>query len=92
MVIYFIPNTFRWGSLAYSLTRKLKSTKIALKVRNTIHFGNINQQIDNAICLIDTVQQSNFSPQTSDEEFILKKQLDLFLQEKTLCKNKSRKT
>jgi hypothetical protein len=50
------------GSPAYILSRKLKSTKAALKIWNNLSFGNIQHKINSLSNQIDIVQNSsNFS-------------------------------
>ncbi len=75
------------------LSKKLKATKYALKNWNKFHFGHIQTRISSLTRQLDIVQQSNVSDKSFQAEVSLKQDLaKLFLQEKTLWKNKSRET
>jgi hypothetical protein len=81
------------GTSSFILAQKLKSTKAALKVWNSIYFGNIQHRIHTLLSQLDVLQRSQTFPHTSTEEWTIKKTLDdLYLQEEILWKNKSRET
>jgi hypothetical protein len=81
------------GFPPFILSKKLKSTKLALKSWNSIHFGNIQKRIANTLSQLDHVHQSPPSTFSFDQEILLQNTLDnLFLQEKFLYRNKSRET
>jgi hypothetical protein len=81
------------GSPAYSLTKKLKATKNALKTWNKHHFGHIQSRISTLTRQLDIIQQSTTSEQSLQAEISIKQDLtNLFLQEEILWKNKSRET
>jgi hypothetical protein len=81
------------GSPAYSLTKKLKATKNALKTWNKHHFGHIQSRISTLTRQLDIIQQSTTSEQSLQAEISIKQDLtNLFLQEEIFWKNKSRET
>jgi len=81
------------GTSYFILAQKLKSTKAALKVWNSIYVGNIQHRIHTLLSQLDVLQRSQTFPHTSTEEWTIKKTLDdLYLQEEILWKNKSRET
>jgi hypothetical protein len=92
-VILAAWDSFTSGSSTFILTKKLKSTKYALKILNNLFFGNIQKNINSISQQIDDIQPSNFSPQLHQEEIFLKQELDsLYIQEELLWKSKSRDT
>lgn len=81
------------GRSSYILAQKLKTTKAALTVWNSIHFGNIQQRIHVLSCQLDALHRSPNYSNLCSEEMVIKKTLDnLYLQEEILWKNKSRET
>jgi hypothetical protein len=81
------------GSPSLLLTKNLKSTKKALKYWNYNHFGNIQRRIADTLCQLDLIQQSSPSALSFEKEVLLQKSLDdLYLQEESLWRNKSRET
>jgi hypothetical protein len=81
------------GNSSFILAQKLKSTKAALEIWNTIHFGNIQQWIYSLSYQLDNIQRSQNSSNSYHEEWTITKNLDdLYLQEEILWKNKSRET
>jgi ribonuclease HI len=85
-------NCFR-GSPPFILSKKLKSTKSALKHWNYNHFGNIQKRIAYSLSQLDHIQQSPPSASSFDQEILLQHSLDnLLIQEESLWRNKSRET
>jgi hypothetical protein len=81
------------GSPPLNLSKNLKTTKKALKYWNSNHFGNIQKRIANSLRQLDLIQQAPPTPLSFDQEVMLQKSLDdLFLQEESLWRNKSRET
>jgi hypothetical protein len=81
------------GSLQYIITKKLKSTKSALKSWNLNCFANIQKRISHTLSQLDQVQQSSPTPFSFDQEMMLQNNLDnLLIQEESLWRNKSRET
>jgi hypothetical protein len=81
------------GSPQYILTKKLKSTKSALKSWNLNCFGNIQNRISHTLSQLDHIQQSPPSTFSFDQEMMLQNKLDnLLIQEESLWHNKSRET
>lgn len=64
------------GSSSYILAQKLKTTKAALKVWNSIHFGNIQQRIRILSFQLDAIQRSQNHSNLCSEELAIKKSLD----------------
>ena len=81
------------GSPQSILSKKLQSTKSALKTWNYNHFGNIQKRIPSSLRQLDLVQQSTPSAFSLNQEVVLQKTLDdLLIQEESLWRNKSRET
>jgi hypothetical protein len=81
------------GSPSLILTKNLKCTKKALKYWNYNHFGNIQRRIADTLCQLDLIQQSSPSTLSFEKEVLLQKSLDdLYIQEESLWRNKSRET
>jgi hypothetical protein len=81
------------GSPAFSLSKKLKATKVALKAWNKSSFGHIQSKVALLSSQLDTVQQLPPSDQSRHLEFSLKFELNNLLhQESILWRNKSRET
>jgi len=82
----FNPN----GSAAFSLCRKFKATKAALKLWNTLHFGNIQKNIKHLLEQINSIQCAAPDPCSSaiEENLHLNLQEEL-LREESLWKQKS---
>ena len=79
------------GSPAFSLSRKWKKTKTALKSWNTLHFGHIQTQIKSLMARIGVIQSSTHSSSNAAREVILQKDLqEQLLREEVLWKQKSR--
>jgi hypothetical protein len=77
----------------YILSKKLKSTKSALKSWNFTCFGNIQKRIAHTLSQLDLIQQSPPSTFSFDKEILLQNNLDnLLVQEESLWCNKSRET
>jgi len=87
-------DSFVNGSSAFILAKKLKSVKYALKIWNSLSFGNIKKNKINLVTQhIDDIQKSSFTIQLHLDELNLKFELDsLLLQEEILWKSKSRDT
>jgi hypothetical protein len=81
------------GSPPFILSKKLKSTKLALKAWNSSYFGNIQRRIAHTLNHLEKVQQSPPTSYTFDQELQLQNILDnLLFQEESLWRNKSRET
>jgi hypothetical protein len=81
------------GSPPFVLSKKLKSTKLALKAWNSSYFGNIQRRIAHTLNHLDQVQQLPPTSGNSAQELQLQNTLDnLLLQEESLWRNKSRET
>ncbi|XP_059431454.1 uncharacterized protein LOC132164953 [Corylus avellana] len=79
------------GSPAFSLSRKWKNTKIALKSWNHQHFGNIQAKIKSLMAEISIIHSCPHSSTNSDREAVLQKNLqEHFLREEVLWKQKSK--
>jgi hypothetical protein len=79
------------GSPRFIFTRKLCSTKLALKQWNRLFFGNIQLQIRSLLSQLDALQQSAHLSTLSSPELGLQQVLDdLLRQEEILWKTKSR--
>jgi hypothetical protein len=79
------------GSPAFSLSRKWKKTKTALKSWNTLHFGHIQTQIKSLMAQIGVIQSSPHSSSNAAREVLLQKELqEQLLREEVLWKQKSR--
>jgi hypothetical protein len=79
------------GSPAFSLSRKWKNTKAALKHWNIHHFGHIQTQIKSLMSQINTIQSSPHSPSSAAMEVSLQAALqEQLLREEVLWKQKSR--
>jgi exonuclease III len=79
------------GSPAFSLSRKWKNTKNALKSWNHQHFGNIQANIKKLMTEISAIQSCPHSSSNSDREVILQRNLqEHLLREEVLWKQKSR--
>ncbi|XP_059440565.1 uncharacterized protein LOC132173020 [Corylus avellana] len=79
------------GSPAFSLSRKWKSTKSALKFWNQHHFGHIQYKIKALMSDISVIQSSSHSPGNAARETILQNELqEQLLREEVLWKQKSR--
>ncbi|XP_059451039.1 uncharacterized protein LOC132181825 [Corylus avellana] len=79
------------GSPAFSLSRKWKKTKSALKSWNTLHFGHIQTQIKSLMAQIGVIQASPHSSSSAAREVVLQKALqEQLLREEILWKQKSR--
>jgi exonuclease III len=79
------------GSPAFSLSRKWKKTKAALKSWNTLHFGHIQTNIKALMAQIGAIQASPHSSSNSAREVLLQKDLqEQLLREEVLWKQKSR--
>jgi hypothetical protein len=78
------------GSAAFSLCRKFKATKAALKLWNTLHFGNIQKNIKHLLEQINSIQCAAPDPSSSaiEENLHLNLQEEL-LREESLWKQKS---
>jgi hypothetical protein len=78
------------GSAAFSLCRKFKATKAALKLWNTLHFGNIQKNIKHLLEQINSIQCAAPDPCSSaiEENLHLNLQEEL-LREESLWKQKS---
>jgi hypothetical protein len=63
------------GSLAFSLTRKWKSTKCALKTWNQHHFGHIQHRIKSLMSSISEIQASPHSLLNAKREVGLQNEL-----------------
>ena len=68
------------GSIAFSLSRKIKASKAALKLWNIQHFGNIHYKIKSLLEEINLVQSSPSSLDLSTKE----ESLQLALQEELI--------
>jgi hypothetical protein len=79
------------GSPAFSLSRKWKSTKSALKIWNQHHFGHIQHKIKTLMTDIGVIQSSPHSPVNAARESVLQAELqEQLLREEVLWKQKSR--
>lgn len=79
------------GSPSFCLLHKLKITKAAIKYWNKHYFGNIKNNPDCTLSLLDKVQQAPSSNSNLAMELHLHKLLDEYLkQEESLWKTKSR--
>jgi len=86
-------DSFVNGSYAFILAKKLKSVKYALKIWNSLSFGNMQKKINLVTQRIDDIQKSRFTIQLHLDELNLKFELDsLLLQEEIIWKSKSRDT
>lgn len=63
------------GSPAFSLSRKWKNTKEALKVWNQQHFGFIQSKIKSLMSDISAIQSSPHSPINAARESVLQEAL-----------------
>jgi hypothetical protein len=80
------------GSPAFSLSRKWKSTKNALKIWNQHHFGHIQNKIKALMTDIGAIQSSPHSPDNAAKESVLQAKLqEQLLRDEVLWKQKSRK-
>ncbi|XP_059451122.1 uncharacterized protein LOC132181913 [Corylus avellana] len=91
----FVGNKFAWseveGSPAFSLSKKWKSTKSALKVWNQQHFGYIQSRIKSLMSEISLIQSNPHSPANAAREVVLQESLqEHLLREEVLWKQKSR--
>jgi hypothetical protein len=86
------------GTSGNVLSKKLKSIKAALKMWNSLYFGNIQKKKKKKkkkinTLLVDRAQQSTHLSHPIQEELVLQKALDdLYLQEEILWKSKSQET
>jgi hypothetical protein len=79
------------GSLAFSLSRKWKNTKIALKLWNSHHFGHIESWIKSLMSEISVIQACPYSLINSTKEISLQSDLrEQLLRQEILWKQKSR--
>ncbi|GLT69444.1 hypothetical protein SLA2020_415930 [Shorea laevis] len=79
------------GSPAFSLSRKWRSTKLALKDWNHHHFGHIQTRIKAIMSDISEIQSSPYSSINAAKEVILQEDLqEQLLREEVLWKQKSR--
>jgi hypothetical protein len=79
------------GSPAFSLSRKWRSTKCALKSWNHNHFGNIQHRIKSLMAAISEIQASPHSLVNAAREVGLQNELqEQLLREEVLWKQKSR--
>jgi hypothetical protein len=79
------------GSPAFSLSRKWKNTKNALKSWNHQHFGNIQANIKKLMTEISAIQSCPHSSSNSDREVVLQRNLQgHLLRGEVLWKQKSR--
>ncbi|XP_059437358.1 uncharacterized protein LOC132170396 [Corylus avellana] len=79
------------GSPAFSLSRKWKNTKGALKFWNQHHFGHIQQKIKSLMADISVIQSSPHSSANAAREQVLQEALqEQLLREEILWKQKSR--
>jgi len=59
------------GSPAFSLSRKWRRTKVALKSWNVLHFGHIQSKIKSLMSEISGIQANPHSPTEADREALL---------------------
>jgi hypothetical protein len=79
------------GSPAFSLSRKWKRTKVALKSWNNLHFGHIQSKIKSLMAEISGIQASPHSSVAAAKEVVLQEALqEQLLREEILWKQKSR--
>jgi hypothetical protein len=79
------------GSPAFSLSRKWRRTKVALKSWNVLHFGHIQSKIKSLMSKINGIQANPHSPAEAAREAFLQEALqEQLLREEVLWKQKSR--